>query len=188
MALIIPYADRLAVTVWVPVGRASNVPLIVRLVGRGVDSRQSIVETRRLRLLVRSGPGIDQRPLPSDCGQQAPFRSDIVWHAANRRSGRPGMPWSMNIWGTFVHQSGSTPKSGAHVAQLRPRFTCDCFAMCGRAETARDLSRGRNGRRIRSPLARGRSPYQHPRSWARPRPRAWRSPRCPSGTGGSALA
>jgi hypothetical protein len=31
--------------------------------------------------------GIDQRSLPSDCGQQAPIRSEIVWHAANRRSG-----------------------------------------------------------------------------------------------------
>ena len=31
--------------------------------------------------------GIDQRPLPSDCGQQAPIRSEIVWHAAKRRSG-----------------------------------------------------------------------------------------------------
>ena len=32
--------------------------------------------------------GIDQRPLPSGCGQQAPIRSEIVWHAANRqRSG-----------------------------------------------------------------------------------------------------
>jgi hypothetical protein len=31
--------------------------------------------------------GIDQRPLPSGCGQRAPIRSEIVWHAANRRSG-----------------------------------------------------------------------------------------------------
>jgi hypothetical protein len=47
-----------------PVGVAPEVPLAVPwLAGRAVDSRRSITETRRNRLLVCSGPGIDQRPL-----------------------------------------------------------------------------------------------------------------------------
>jgi hypothetical protein len=49
---------------WSGDNHIGGLPEADRLAGRALDSRQSIMETRRVRLLVRSGPGIDQRPLP----------------------------------------------------------------------------------------------------------------------------
>ena len=130
-------------------------PFADRLAGRGVDSRQSIWKPDYS--VFRCGqdqPGIDQRPLPNACGQQAPIPSDTVWHAANRY-GTPSSPFDrLDVIG--------------RPSPLRPRPKYHCRMADAPSRIAKHCPIVRTGPRVRLSL----SAYEGTPPWdiGRPQP------------------
>ena len=84
-----------------------------RLAGGALDSRQSIMETRRVRLLVRSGPGIDQSPLPVALADSKHPLGRTAF--GTPRTGDAPISCQVLSWSSGVKTAGSTLMSHSNL-------------------------------------------------------------------------